>query len=88
MVLFMEFSPGRTQTLSFKLELACLQKYLTKVKDLLLGKEQQQPMRTPAKGAVCTQFKFDLAITGQTSGNLILWQDPWAGAQRSNSHAV
>lgn len=83
MVLLMEFYPGRTETLSFKLELACLQKYLTKVRDLLLGDEHGQPMRTPAKGAVCTQLKFDLDITGQTSGNLILWQDLWA-----DSHAV
>lgn len=49
MVLFMEFSPGRTHTLSFELELACLQKYLTKIRDLLLGEEPGQPMRAPAK---------------------------------------
>lgn len=40
MVLFMEFFLGRTQTVSFKLELACLPKDLAKVRDLLLGEEE------------------------------------------------
>lgn len=87
MALFMEFSPGRTQTLSFKLELACLQKDLSNVRDLLCREEQGQTMRIPVNGAVCTQFKFDLDITRQTFGNLILWQDLWAGGQISDSHA-
>ena len=87
MALFMEFSPRRTQTLSFKLELACLQKDLPKVRDLLCGEEQGQTMRIPVNGAVCTQFKCDLDITGQTFGILILWQDLWAGGQRSDRHA-
>lgn len=88
MALFMEFSPEEHRLFPSSKNWHVCKRIYPRLEISFEGEEQGQTMRIPVNGAVCTQFKFDLDITSQTFGNLILWQDLWPGGQRSDSHAI